>query len=51
MKVTGDGTGEEVTVSGQKLMDKEELTKVGTELPCPKPIKETRASLGDKIFG
>jgi len=51
VKVIGDGTGEEVTVSGQKLTNKEELTQVGTDLACPKAIKETRAALGEKIFG
>ena len=49
--MVGDATGEEVTVSGQKLADMDELAKVGAELACPKPIKETRACLGEKIFG
>ncbi|KAL8595082.1 hypothetical protein ACOMHN_019120 [Nucella lapillus] len=48
--VIGDGTGEVVTVSGQKLTNQEELMKVGSQLPLPKPIQDVRASLGDKIF-
>lgn len=51
VSVIGDGTGEVVTVSGQKLTDREELSKVGSELTLPRSIREVRASLGEKIFG
>lgn len=49
--VIGDGTGEVVTATGSKLQDKEELARIGASLPAPRPIKETRASLGEKVFG
>ncbi|XP_076466661.1 uncharacterized protein LOC143297936 [Babylonia areolata] len=51
VSVIGDGTGEPVSVSGQKLTNQEELTKVGLELPLPKAVKDVRESLGEKIFG
>ncbi|XP_070190102.1 circularly permutated Ras protein 1-like isoform X2 [Littorina saxatilis] len=51
VNVIGDSTEEEVVVSGEKLTDQDALTKVGSELPCPKAIKETRSSLGEKVFG
>ena len=48
--VIGDGTGEEIVVSGQKLLDKDELLKVGAELACPKAVKDTRKSLEEKLY-
>nr|KAG5704944.1 hypothetical protein BaRGS_022786 [Batillaria attramentaria] len=48
--VIGDGTQDVVTVTGDKLKSVEELTKLGSELPAAKAIKETRQSLGEKVF-
>lgn len=51
VSVIGDGTTEAVTVAGDKLKNVEELSKLGSELPSPKAIKETRDFLGEKVFG
>ncbi|PVD28840.1 hypothetical protein C0Q70_11435 [Pomacea canaliculata] len=48
--VIGDGTTEVVTLAGEKLKNMEELTRLGSELPLPKAIKETCSLLGNKVF-
>ncbi|XP_067676660.1 circularly permutated Ras protein 1-like [Haliotis asinina] len=48
--VIGDGTEEETSVAGDKLTNREVLVKLGKDLNTPKPIKDTRKSLGDKLF-
>lgn len=50
MTVIGDGTTEVVTLAGEKLKNMEELTRLGSELPLPKAIKETCSLLGNKVF-
>ena len=46
----GDGTSNPVHVSGDKLSNKDELIKIGTELSLPSHISQTRNKLGDRIF-
>lgn len=46
----GDGSGDPVHISGDKLSDNAELVKIGEELALPKAVKETRTSLGGKVF-
>ena len=48
--IVGDGSGDPVHISGDKLSDKAELTKIGMESGMPKAVRETRTSLGNKIF-
>ncbi len=48
--VVGDGGQEAVTVAGDKLKDQEQLVKIGSELALPKPVNESRRTLGDKVF-
>ncbi|XP_060063644.1 circularly permutated Ras protein 1-like [Ylistrum balloti] len=48
--VVGDGKSTPVVIAGDKLTEKEELVKIGTDLPCPGDIRTTRATLSTKIF-
>ena len=46
----GDGKGEPVNITGDKLNDMEKLKTIAQELPNPESIKATRQSLGMKLF-
>ncbi|XP_069130895.1 circularly permutated Ras protein 1-like [Argopecten irradians] len=48
--VVGDGKTTPVVIAGDKLTEKEELVKIGTDLPVPGDIKSTRSILSSKIF-
>jgi len=52
VKVTvfGDGSGEALTVAGDRLRDMDELVKFGTKIPLPSAVKDTRENLSKKIF-
>lgn len=51
IQVIGDGKGEPVIVAGDKLNDKDQLISIGTDLGMPGSVKDTRLTLGEKIFG
>ena len=46
----GDGTGTPMSIAGDKLANQEALSKVAETVDMPKSIKETRKSLGEKLF-
>ena len=46
----GDGSGDPVHIAGDKLSDRVELIKIGKESGMPNAVRETRTSLGNKIF-
>ena len=46
----GDGSGDPVHITGDKLSEKDEVTRIATGLSLPKVIKETRNALGEQIF-
>ncbi|XP_078000409.1 circularly permutated Ras protein 1-like [Glandiceps talaboti] len=48
--VISDGVEQPVTVTGDRLYDKEGLISLGSQLPVPRFIRDTRKILGDKIF-
>ena len=48
--IFGDGKNDSVVVTGDKLNDHDALVKVGTEASLPASIKDTRESLGSKLF-
>jgi len=48
--VIGDGRGQPIHFSGDKLSDKEAIIKAGMELDVPNTINETRNALGNKVF-
>ncbi|XP_033741232.1 circularly permutated Ras protein 1-like [Pecten maximus] len=48
--VVGDGKTTPVVIAGDKLTEKEELVKIGTDLPAPGDIRTTRSTLSAKIF-
>ena len=48
--VVGDGSGDPVHIAGDKLSDRVELIKIGKESGMPNAVRETRTSLGNKIF-
>ncbi|XP_041351713.1 uncharacterized protein LOC121370501 [Gigantopelta aegis] len=48
--VIGDGTATPTAIAGDKLANQEALSKVAETVEMPKSIKETRKSLGDKLF-
>ncbi|XP_021354035.1 circularly permutated Ras protein 1-like [Mizuhopecten yessoensis] len=48
--VLGDGKTTPVTIAGDKLTEREELVKIGSDLPCPGDIKSARSTLSTKIF-
>jgi len=52
VKVTvfGDGSGEALTVAGDRLRDMDELVKIGTKIPLPSAVKDTRDNLSKKVF-
>ena len=48
--VIGDGSSEPTHFSGDKLSNRAELIKVGADLGLPNLIKDTRDTLGNKVF-
>jgi len=48
--VFGDGSGEALTVAGDRLRDMDELVKIGTKIPLPSAVKDTRDNLSKKVF-
>ncbi|KAK6171244.1 hypothetical protein SNE40_019473 [Patella caerulea] len=48
--VMGDGSTTDQTIAGSKLDKLEELEKLGAELTLPKPIKNTKQILSNKVF-
>ena len=48
--IVGDGSGDPIHISGDKLSDRVELIKIGKESGMPNAVRETRTSLGNKIF-
>lgn len=48
--VIGDGSAVPLTIAGDKLYKKDELTKIGAELDLPSDITASRETLGKKLF-
>lgn len=48
--VIADGKGESLTVAGDRLRDMDELVEIGTKIPLPSAVKDTRENLSKKIF-
>jgi hypothetical protein len=48
--VVGDGSSDPMHFSGDKLSNRAELIKAGAELGLPNVIKDTRDTLGGKVF-
>ena len=46
----GDGSSDPTHFSGDKLNNRAELIKAGSELPIPQPVTTSRKVLGDKVF-
>ena len=46
----GDGKCEAVTVAGDRLRDMDKLVKIGTNVPLPSAVKNTKDSLSKKVF-
>ena len=50
VRVIGDGNYEAVTVAGDRLRDMDKLVEIGTNVPLPSAIKNTKDSLSKKVF-
>ncbi|XP_070541916.1 circularly permutated Ras protein 1-like [Ptychodera flava] len=48
--VISDGVDEPVVIAGDRLYDKDSLTSLGSQVPVPRFVRETRTILGDKVF-
>lgn len=48
--VVGDGSGQTLTVAGDKLWNADAIVKVGGEVPLPTAIKDTHKKLSTKVF-
>ncbi|CAG5119939.1 unnamed protein product [Candidula unifasciata] len=48
--IVGDGTQDEIVVTGDKLTNEEQLCKIGTEAALPEDIKSSRRVLGKKVY-
>ena len=50
VNVIGDGRSTPVVVAGDKLVNHEELVRIGSSIELPASIKDTRAILSNKVF-
>ena len=50
VRVIGDGNYEAVTVAGDRLRNMDKLVKIGTNVPLPSAIKNTKDILSKKGF-
>ena len=50
VRVIGDGNYEAITVAGDRLRDMDKLVEIGTNVPLPSAIKNTKDSLSKKVF-
>ena len=46
----GDGKCDAVTVAGDRLRDMDKLVEIGTNVPLPSAVKNTKDSLSTKVF-
>ena len=46
----GDGKCDAVTVAGDRLRDMDKLVEIGTNVPLPSAVKNTKDSLSKKVF-
>ena len=46
----GDGNYEAVTVAGDRLRNIDKLVEIGTNVPLPSAIKNTKDILSKKVF-
>ena len=50
VRVIGDGNYEAVTVAGDRLRNMDKLVEIGTNVPLPSAIKNTKDSLSKKCL-
>ncbi|ESO94915.1 hypothetical protein LOTGIDRAFT_239470 [Lottia gigantea] len=50
LRVMDEGVNTDQIIAGKKLEDEAELTRLGSEIQLPKPIKDTHKALTEKIY-